>query len=171
MKPYWSQVRLTLETLAYVVKSFDQDGMELMFSNSSKKAQHKNRGSMLNSFNKITPTGQRGMTLALQEILNQCDADTTPLAKQFRRRRNKGFSVYVLTDGVWEGREDASSRLCKVINYAMTKLTTTVDIGIQFIQFGNDALGTERLKRLDDGWKEYGIERYASTSRFHQNTV
>jgi hypothetical protein len=164
MKPYWSQVRLTLETLAYVVTGFDQDGMELIFSNSTKTVRHKNRGNMLDRFDTITPIGQRGIALSLQRIQDNCNADTHPLSRWLHRARKKGFSIYILTDGVWEDGHDASSRLFKVINHAITKLTTTVDIGIKFIQFGNDAVGTDRLRRLDHGWKEYGIERYAAIS-------
>lgn len=60
------------------------------------------------------------------------------------------MNVYVFTDGAWQPRSNLEKLIQKLAN-TLTALQQPEDqFGIQFIRFGNDPDGIERLERLDD---------------------
>jgi len=170
MKPHWNRVKDTLNALGYLVKSSDLDGIDLYFTNSSDEAHSKDRRKLIHTFNRVTPRGICHMSLALGKILDGYPERTKDQDWGFFSRKKKkkwGLNVYVFTDGVWDKRHD--DELCGVhepIAILLKKLAkeNMVDhhVGIQFVQFGNDRMGTNRLDRLDRGLKKFGISKYAS---------
>jgi hypothetical protein len=65
-------------------------------------------------------------------------------------------------NGVWSQGEDD---LCGVQEHIQILVNKLIDsgklkhVGIQFIRFGNDPAGKERLRRLDDELLGYNIEK------------
>ncbi|KAJ4171344.1 hypothetical protein NW754_013113 [Fusarium falciforme] len=72
----------------------------------------------------------------------------------------KPTSIYVYTDGVWEGVNDVKSVIQKSIGRLAEGKEDPSRIMFQFIQYGNDDQGTARLRELDDKCKEHhhGVE-------------
>jgi len=168
MLRYWAQVKDTLEALVWVVKNVDPDGVELRFtSEPAKSFMSKNTTSLLNKFSSYTP--QVGDSNCMMEpALNVLIDSLIPAAKStsgFRglrqslmNRPNKtGISIYILTNGVWTG----SDGLCGVDRIIRTLIERLQDkqhgrayVTLQFIRFGHDRIGKERLRRLDNDIEE-----------------
>jgi hypothetical protein len=61
------------------------------------------------------------------------------------------MNIYVLTDGCWENACTGENQIRNLVD-ELVKLKLTKDqVGIQFIRFGNDQRGLERLSYLDSG--------------------
>jgi hypothetical protein len=104
------------------------------------------------------------MSIALDKILPKCYPDQVDKRSSWRGNpvEKGGFNIYIFTDGIWsQGRDD----LCGVqenIKVLVERLITAgklKHVGIQFIRFGDDPEGKERLRRLDDEPQHYDIER------------
>jgi uncharacterized protein YegL len=158
MRQYRRQIRETLEGLVYVVKSFDHDGMDLYFTNSSETVHSRNTGSMLAKLDNIAFNGETYMGAALGKALKKSKNKRWSATKIFKRgQSNWSKSIYVLTDGKWYGDDESLCDVPELIARATRDLDSRAVLGIQFIQFGKDRVGTWRLKELDDGLKKHGI--------------
>jgi hypothetical protein len=166
MKPYWNQVRDTLNALGYLVKRSDLDGIDLYFTNSPEEGHSKDRKNLIKVFNGIKPAGQCNMKVALGKILEAYRPQCVKKEEKgfFSRKKGKkkwGLSVYVLTDGVWEDGQDelcgVYEPIATILNRLNKKGLTENHVGIQFIRFGNSEIGAKRLARLDRGLREMGI--------------
>jgi hypothetical protein len=164
MESYWNDVVHTFGALAYLVKEMDPDGIELRFVNScSEDGQAKHRKQLRKKLEKVKPGGQCDMGIALNKILPRCYPDRVDKRSSWRGRpvEKAGFNIYILTDGVWSQGEDDLCGVQKHIQILVEKLKASgklKHVGIQFIRFGNDRAGKERLRRLDDELVKYNIE-------------
>lgn len=61
----------------------------------------------------------------------------------------KPLSLYILTDGVWEGKSDPRKPIQKLVQTLVGWRMDKAQVGIQFINFGNDPVGLQRLQYLD----------------------
>lgn len=165
MKQHWDKVRDTLKALGYLVKRSDLDGIDLFFTNSPEEGHSRDRKNLIKVFNSVKPAGQCNMKVALGKIL---EAYRPKLPKESKgllfRKKGKhkwGLSVYILTDGVWEDGEDELCSVHEPIETILNKLTrkslNSDHVGIQFIRFGDSAIGAARLTRLDCGLRTLGI--------------
>jgi hypothetical protein len=148
MQGYRSHVRKAFEVLAYLVKDADPDGMELHFTNWDVSGQQKNRAKLLRLLQSVPSKGQGGLESSLSKILDRC------IRPGLLGRARRGVNIYIFTDGIWNREDNSLCGIDEAIMRTAAKMTTRNSIGIQFIQFGNNATGTRRLKMLDDGLKE-----------------
>jgi hypothetical protein len=155
MRTHWRKVRKTFEVLGYLVKKADPDGMELFFTNSDTTGRSRDRDKLLRRFDSVQHRDQGGLESALSEILDRFTDDRS-LAHVLRLHKGRAVNIYVLTDGIWEGENESLCGIDDAIRQTVAKMKTTTRkmIGIQFIQFGNNATGTRRLRVLDDGLGE-----------------
>jgi hypothetical protein len=160
--------------LAYLVKRKDPDGIEVHFtSNPSNKCRNKDRKPLLAHLNTIIPSGQWNIGCTLGQILSDYDWTFPPERKGLLTWRGKtrkkmkkwGVNIYVFTDGVWEEGDGWLADIVESINKLLDGGVEPRRIGIQFIQFGNDQEGTQRLKLLDDGLREHGVLKLVKSSR------
>jgi hypothetical protein len=158
MAQYRSEVKRTLGSLGYLVKKFDPDGIEVYFSRSSKTARHNDRARLLALFDTVPFQGEGGMETTLAKILDKC-TEPSLLSSMFKRKKSWGVSIYVLTDGVWGCQEECLCKIPNTIKTTVAKMKNRVKLGIQFIQFGKDPVGTWRLHQLDDEWEKHGIDK------------
>lgn len=156
MQAYRPQIRETFEALAYLVKRLDPNGIELYFTTTDVKGHETHRDELLALFDKVTFDGQSSMELTLSRILDHGKQKRWSMSR-FRSQRSQGKSVYVLTDGKWHGRTNAADGIPELVKRQIAKSSTKIDLGIQFIQFGTDHVGTLRLDELDDGLEAYGV--------------
>jgi hypothetical protein len=167
MKTHWRKALRSFEVLAYLVKDKDPDGIEIRFSSSPSRREHnKNRAPLLDSLKKTKPSGQWDIGFTLGGILREYDWAFSQEKKglgAFWRNKNKkqkwGVNIYVFTDGVWEEGEDWLESVVNSINNLLANGVDPHQIGIQFIQFGNDPEGTRRLEVLDDGLRQHGVPK------------
>ncbi len=164
MIEYWSEVDDLLHSLAYAVKKCSHNGLELRYTHVDEKVHSTNSTDLVNSVRKFKPpyaTGNDRRYTDIETSLGSFLDDYRQRIEKYAKRRLtqhlhhdvKRVNVYVLTDGRWQPESDAS------IGESFRRLVSTLklhgrnpkQIGVQFIQFGDDAEARQRLERLDNG--------------------
>ncbi|KAJ6615585.1 hypothetical protein B0H10DRAFT_2040034 [Mycena sp. CBHHK59/15] len=162
----WDEAGKALELLAETAQEYDSDGIDIHFLNNEKKALNmKSSTDVRNIFDKArpfggTPTGQRLKKLINPHIVRleaaRIDADGTP-----RDRKTgqviKRVNFIVITDGVATDDPATKNTIIKAATHlkALTNLCS-IQVGIQFVQIGNDDAATKALKALDDDLHKAG---------------
>lgn len=156
MRPHWKDVAQLLTVLSYMVKGLDRDGLDLHFTMSSRRMNEASSTKLVRHVERAHPGGASDIDLSLDRILNpyleQLMSNKAPrrnwlLPRNFARPLN----IYVLTDGVWLPDSDGT-RSIKAFVAKLHELgihNPAKQIGIQFIQFGNDRDGAKKLQHLD----------------------
>ncbi|KAI2476234.1 SPS1 Serine-threonine protein kinase [Pyrenophora tritici-repentis] len=164
MKKHWEQVRRVFEALAYLVKELDPDGIELRFTNNcSLDDRSKDRRNLIRTLKRVTPSGQCQMGLALSKILPRYPQNQPDKRSSWRPApaEKTGMNIYIFTDGVWSKENNCVETTVQHIELLVDKLVQSGQlqgVGIQFIRFGDDQVGRERLDFLDnDGLQNYRV--------------
>jgi hypothetical protein len=161
MQQHWREVKKVFEALAYLVKLMDPDGIELRFANSCEHDdRQKHRNGLMKNFEKVKPGGQCQMGIALNKILpkyyrTQMDKRSS---RSSRVEEKPPVNIYILTDGVWSQGQECISNVQDHITRLVNHLWETgrlEHVGIQFIRFGDDEIGRQRLDILDNDQRQY----------------
>jgi hypothetical protein len=166
MGQYWKDVVPLIDTLAYIVKECDPNGMDIYLTVGNEKAEGKH-SSRLRQFAaqrrppQLGPDQRRcNIHHRLSDILEKYN---TKLETQDRRPRNNRMpwdsplkdgdirimSIYIFTDGPWWPKSDAEGPI-KSLTKTLDKFKLSRDQAvIQFLKLGNDQRGRERLESLD----------------------
>jgi hypothetical protein len=159
MKPHQKQVRATLEALTYLVKDLDPNGTDLYFTMSDAMGHEKHTSRLLTLFDEVGfSSGQGSMEFRLSKIL-EGDKKKRWSLSSLKGSCGEGKMVYVLTDGKWHGNSDLDG-MPELIKRQIDKTGTNArdKLAIQFIQFGEDSVGTWRLNALDEGLGDHGVD-------------
>lgn len=165
MGPYWSNVTKTFSALSYLVKHVDPDGIDLHFTNSLESHHSRRTHHLLEKVQRRKPAGQCDMKSRLGKILEPYRAELPKALESSRHRhflgidlrqwssKGRSICIYVFTDGVWQGGLRPLGGVDEPIGIFVDKLKELglldTQVGIQFIRFGNDKRGMERLQKLD----------------------
>ena len=176
MEPHREQVRKVLELLSYLTKDFDPDGLDLYFTTDPEKLKPKNNAQMLKELDCRPAHGYPDMRERFAAITGEYQ-NRFGKRNKFSKIRHpnstpwKGprrLSLYVLTDGVWHNKCTLRTEVKTLVEYLIGHKLTNKQIGIQFIRFGNNQTGIDRLKVLDSGLKKAGeVKLYASSMYSH----
>ncbi|KIW94037.1 uncharacterized protein Z519_05353 [Cladophialophora bantiana CBS 173.52] len=156
MDPYWPDLTQLYGSLIYMIKKkeLDPNGSELRFIISDERKEERHTTKLKNMVRERgkSLTGESDFAHRLDEILEAyqkklaVNSDTRPI------------SLYVFTDGRWQPGDrqlDAVARSIKrLVDYLEKRGKREGMVGIQFIRFGNDEVGIERLRWLDEDLKE-----------------
>lgn len=110
---------------------------------------------MLDLLSSVTYGGETYMDTALSQAWDMSNKKS--IRNLIRREKNWRKSIYVFTDGRWHGYDDSLCGIPEVVRNIVAKMSTKQKLGIQFIQFGNDPVGSWRLHELDGGLKKHGV--------------
>ncbi|KAJ7784109.1 hypothetical protein B0H16DRAFT_1356101 [Mycena metata] len=163
-KTRWYEAGEALEKLAETAQQYDTDGIDIYFLNHRTETLNiKSPSEVRALFDKVKPSGATPTGERLDQILKarlrlleeaQIDADGTPRDKK-SGEAIKRTNVIVISDG--EATDDpktsiidAASRLKAMSNLCM------IQLGIQFVQIGDDRRATKALKELDDDLHKTG---------------
>ncbi|KAG8724667.1 hypothetical protein FRC09_015811 [Ceratobasidium sp. 395] len=146
----WKEAGDALASVADKAAIYDPNGIDIHFLNSPESAQEvTSKEEVVDLFNAVrpygpTPTGDRLDHLLGEYITQIEDAKTKGLKKM-----PKPVNFIVITDGVPTDDPEsviiAAARRLDAGNFLLSQ------VGIQFIQVGNDSKATKALKELDDG--------------------
>ncbi|CCT63239.1 uncharacterized protein FFUJ_00135 [Fusarium fujikuroi IMI 58289] len=148
MEEHKPKAMRTARVISYVAKIADDNGMEVFAaSETTKKPQVCTNSTKVEKAIKKMKTvqGKCNMHKCLNDILSQ-----VLMPGQFRPT-----SIYIYTDGVWEPGEDRVKLLIsKAIDFLHRHGHKSPALMFQFIRFGNDPTGIERLDYLDNQCKQ-----------------
>ncbi|KAJ7270776.1 hypothetical protein B0H12DRAFT_1229247 [Mycena haematopus] len=164
-KSRWDEACDALATLAEILNKYDTDGIDVNFLNNRKaNAVRQNTSEAVRGlFSNMIPRGSTYIGDQLDKLLKQyvtkleqahIEPDGTPTDKK-THQEIKRMSVIVITDG--EATDDPKDSIIGAATRlkAMPNLSP-VQLGIQFVQIGNDARATEALRKLDDDIHKIG---------------
>ena len=159
MQPHRKEVRDLFELLAYMVKATDPDGIEIRFTMSrEKKNRAKKTAPLLRILDEVPYFGLSNIRTDLGDILQDFHAKSrnhktkTSIFNRSRSTRPiRCQNVYILTDGVWQPSCDPTTMIQKLVDSLEQNSMEREQFGIQFIRFGNDPDGINRVNQLDSG--------------------
>jgi hypothetical protein len=148
MRPYIDQVAKTARVISYITTVADTGGMDLYFASDPTESQKHTTSTAVEYAIRSMEfvDGRCSMKICLLNIMEGLFKDG--------KSGIKPTSVYVYTDGVWEGINDVKSVIRKSISRLIEGKEDPSRIMFQFIQYGNDDQGTARLQELEDECKE-----------------
>lgn len=177
MKSHWAEVKFVIEVLIWRVLGYDSDGIELFFTDPN--SSHLSMGpskkqsveQFLDAIRNARPT-LRSTETELRPGLNKIMSNY--------HTAGKPRTVFILTDGAWEGMpyesniEDwVTNSVCELARQDPKTLQSPSrestgsfwqrdfeklrPITFQFIAFGHNPIGKRRMKRMDDLMAERGL--------------
>ncbi|KAK3392807.1 kinase-like domain-containing protein [Podospora didyma] len=172
MERHWREATHLLRILVWRSLGYDDDGMELYFTNPDtrvlvKAAKNQDVMDFVSAMNKARPNqpGQRGsktnLDTKLQEIISHYTTAKRSSAKEKRK------TIIILTDGIWEGMSDDELQtrmletLRRLADLHREDVTKTLEdirpITFQFVAFGDNQKALDRMRRLDDDMEKLGF--------------
>lgn len=137
-KTRWDEAQEFTESYARFAETVDDDGLTVITFNSKPVVYDGVKADKVHEiFTNARPGGSTNLAAALEEAFN----------KKFAA--GKKAIILVLTDGV----PDSQSAVKDSITKAANKLERDEEIGIQFVQIGDDAGAAKFLNDLDDNLK------------------
>ncbi|KAG8164294.1 hypothetical protein KVR01_006212 [Diaporthe batatas] len=157
---HWDDVIDTVKALGYLVKHADPNGVELFVTSNPTRPRKSGAREIstlvrwLDNPERRYPGGPCNMESSLSSILDHVKSGLKKGPGFFQQTNRRGTSVYILTDAIWEGgtrKQCGVEDPIKDLVRKMQKLCKTrTTVALQFIQFGDDPLGKQRLQYLDD---------------------
>ena len=161
MKDHRNELEEVLELLWAMVAKQDPDGAELYISTDMKALKPRTDARMLEELQsrpaKDAPDMRHCFGQIIEKYQNRLGKrnikskvfhwNTTPA------RGPRKLSLYVLTDGIWQSKTDLRQVIRTLVEHLIEHKLTNKQVGIQFIQFGNNERGRKRLEELDLGLK------------------
>lgn len=158
MKNHWDEVVSLFSVLAWIVKRLDDNGLEMYFTVSSDKKSFRDTTGAVDHLKGMSQSTYPNIDSRLQQILGKYQEDLARPREgrsffQLRRSRVKPLSLYVFTDGAWQGC-DAVAPIETMIEKLRQLGFPKQQVSIQFVRFGDDPSGIKILKYLDTGLRK-----------------
>ena len=159
IRDHWDDVLEVVTALAYLVKGCGPEGIELYLTSNPEKPQkaRKDTSSSLVDFLRHRPKAgdpaDGNLERNLGDILTRVKDKMSP--RRLLQSKSPPQSIYILTDGLWDGREDR----CGVDMPIKTLVTemrrqeinlNRTHVSIQFIRFGRDPVAKKWMDYLDN---------------------
>lgn len=156
MEQHWTRLQKVFDTVAYIVKEVDPDGFDVWFTGPGKPLRNcKKTTAPLQSIKTRRPQGTTDINDRLSQIFDDhIEALRKPHKTGLLGKLSKGvkpLSLYVLTNGIWERNCDPSNLVENFVAQLEELRKVKGKVGIQFISFGDDPVGLERMELLDSG--------------------
>ncbi|KAL9092793.1 MAG: hypothetical protein Q9165_004211 [Trypethelium subeluteriae] len=163
MRDHWNDVVEFLGLHVYMVQGADPDGVEVFLTSKPHQTRKKSPTAQVDLRNfarkhqpKPTSATVTNMYTRLNAILEprrkkiEDDVRSSFVAKVKRKVRPlRPLSVTVYTDGRWQEGSEAAAPIRKMMDTLIQHKRDLNEVGIQFVQFGNDPEGTQILRSLD----------------------
>ncbi|KAH0545385.1 hypothetical protein FGG08_000526 [Glutinoglossum americanum] len=158
--PRWRETAQALKEVAKRAVKYDRNGVDIRFLNST----WENRDNLANVsdvaevFARVIPDGATPTGDALDTEL--CDY----MVKYRADRRTKKLNLIVLTGGAPECPQEVEDAIVKFAKELESLHAAKSQVGVQFVQVGDDPEATTFLKSLDDSLQsKYGLDRDVKT--------
>ena len=162
MHSYWNtELKGVFQALFGLLIPLDTNGIEVYCAMSTTENNFKAVEDAVAFVSAKRPSphgGQADISNLLGQILDEyresLESNTSKRRSLLRvlTRRKKPLTLFVLTDGIWQTHSDPANVIKDTVG-TLRKLnkTSTRQVGIEFIRFGNDEHAIQKLERLDSG--------------------
>ncbi|KAL9044417.1 MAG: hypothetical protein Q9214_002442 [Letrouitia sp. 1 TL-2023] len=158
----WDTAKMVIGEIASIAVDNDSDGIDMHFFNHTHKFKNlKSTGEVMDVFRNIVPYGSTLTANKLEGILNQ-------YCYNYKKDREsmKCLNLIVLTDGDPDPRQDVAGVIIKYAQKLEALEAPSYQVGIQFVQIGDDPKAAAFLREIDDNLKgRYGLDRDVSKKR------
>lgn len=155
--PRWAEARAALAAVVDLAVKYDRDGVDIRFFNDEEnQGDHlTSSADVMNLFDKVVPSG----ITPTEDVIEQELGDYMVKWKDAKRKTKK-LNLIVLTDGEPDDDNDVERMIVKYAQELDREGAREHQVGIQFVQIGDDAKATAFLKMLDNDLKRrHGIGR------------
>ena len=159
MRAHQDELEALFEALAYLLKESDPDGLEMYFTMTDESYRAKSSCKLMKYLkNHNPPIDRSNIRTRLIRIVGEYQRRLNDQLQSGRNRRLsftrtpgqvRPQSLYVFTDGIWQPSSDITDIVENLVKSLTDHRLPPEQFGIQFIRFGNDIEGIERLARLD----------------------
>ncbi|UQC73822.1 uncharacterized protein CLUP02_00469 [Colletotrichum lupini] len=184
MRKWWSSVIDLLEVMVWRALAYDDDGMEMYFTNPDTNPKATVRGSKsqsVRSFTKALDLAEPAAATSQTSVETTIIPELERIINDYTRAKTSKYeprkkTIIVLTDGIWRGMHDeytvdtylrSTFHCLRDLHGDLTYIhpdqphsrkdvSEIRPVTIQFVQFGDDKEARERLRRLDDDLAKYG---------------
>ena len=165
------ELKSVLRATAYLVKKYDDDGVDQLYTQSDRKILSTKRTTvMVDELNKVNFWGKTDMEVKLGDILEEYKRKMVPDKRtsgwfprpsmHSSKKLPRKLSLYILTDGYWQPGCNVEYVIKSMVASLLQQDLRNKQVAIQFIRFGpGDPEVIEQLERLDDG---LDLELYGS---------
>lgn len=150
MRDQWPQVKTAFEALSYVLKPMAPDGIELFFTVSYDAWRRHNTSELVELLEKKGLAGDTDISYRLGLQLQDYQLKTQPTAQMASKKakRARPMSFYILTDGNWTEKCDPTAAIKDIADHLINAELMSGHLTIQFISFGQNAAGLQRLNDI-----------------------
>ncbi|KAA1076909.1 hypothetical protein PGT21_023728 [Puccinia graminis f. sp. tritici] len=158
---HWEKAISLLAELVKEASHYDTEGIDLQFLNSNTHFKNiKGPSSLLRKFKSIQPTGDSTPTETKVEELLRPYIEILEMQKSRNQPLSKPLNLVIITDGI----PDDIDSFISIISHVSSKLDAghfpLNQVGIQFVQIGDEKRVSRVLKILDNHLqKRYGVSR------------
>ena len=168
MRESKGQVLDVFANLAHILEAADPNGLDVICTSDPRNMQHSKSTEKLfrfvqDGFDKGASSAcfiERALETLADKIIDKLPpgpGERKSLRAWMKTDKGRPVSIYVLTNGIWNSSEAAREGTCgaeRPINRLITALKgrnlRKSQLAIQFIRFGDNPTGIERLRYLDD---------------------
>lgn len=153
MKQYRRQIEDLVSLLAYIVKDFDDDGLDIYFTQTPYKRNSKKSREISSLIYPQLYSGIPDMRVKLQNILEEpvISPSRSICGRQRPLRTQKPLSIYIMTDAKWQPKNDVGGVIIDIVEKLRANNLPKEYVGIQFIRFGDDQASIQKLDKLHHG--------------------
>jgi hypothetical protein len=164
MRRHWPESKKVLDLLAYIVKRWDSNGIDLRFTISKDTYNESTATSIVADVGAHLPSST---TSTIADIHNRVDAILRKYRINAEKKRGKRWSLseakktnfFIFIDGKWQPELSPESSIRELVKALKDCDLPKSQFGIQFIQFGAESGGTAPLSYFDNlpGLDQYGV--------------
>ncbi len=157
MRPHWSKVVDSARLIAQFTTPYDHNGVEIRFMSDYKSKTTTKDVQKIRSLVEDHQPREEGKIFSLVNDVLDCvlGGYRETLEKERSKlritlKKAKTLIVFVLTDGEFCGYCDAKGPIKDLVGTLRHQRRPNNQVGVQFVQFGNNATAKARLDDLDD---------------------
>ncbi|KAJ3480593.1 hypothetical protein NLI96_g8230 [Meripilus lineatus] len=155
----WREARNALATLSEIAMAYDQDGIDIYFLNElTTEGQNITCPEAVESlFEKVRPWGWTPIARRLRELTGEYMQGLRE--SSLAGVMTKPINYIVITDGVPTDHDELPNVIMNLAMALENGRYTNNQLGIQFVQVGDDRWATQYLQNLDGDVKYYNFPR------------
>ncbi|GLB38867.1 putative von willebrand factor [Lyophyllum shimeji] len=159
----WKQAGKALATLAAVAAKYDTDGLEIQFLNSPEsRVGIVDPEAVKALFKAVRPEGATPLGTKLRALLTGYLARLD--AERAGKKTTKPVNFIVITDGVPTDGAATEEAILHAAQALDRRNARVAQVGVQFVQIGDDEGATAYLQRLDDELTKQGVRDMVDTT-------